>query len=131
METEAFFDSVETGDLAAVRAALERDPALVHRREEFGDQPLHIAAWQQHADVVELLLRAGADANARGDKDRTPLHYAVHEGGQDSTPIVRLLLRHGADRRLRDMGGNTPLRWAILQFDFSLRDAIVMLIRGG
>jgi len=34
--------------------------------------PLHIAAFRQHASIVEMLLQAGADAHAVDHKGRTP-----------------------------------------------------------
>jgi ankyrin repeat protein len=49
-------------------------------------------------EILELLLRAGADPNQRGLNDYTPLHMAVAEGNAGA---VRLLLTHGADPALR------------------------------
>jgi ankyrin repeat protein len=49
-------------------------------------------------EILQLLLRAGADPNQRGLNDYTPLHMAVAEGNAGA---VRLLLAHGADPTLR------------------------------
>jgi ankyrin repeat protein len=48
--------------------------------------------------VVELLLARGADPNARGINDYTPLHLAVSNRDERA---MRLLLAHGADPALR------------------------------
>ncbi len=56
--------------------------------------PLHSAASGRHADVVEVLLEAGADPNARQSGGWTPLHAAAHNGDVTS---VTLLLAAGAD----------------------------------
>lgn len=130
MEIEEFCDLVESGDVNGVRRALAEDGALVHQAIAEGDQPLHLAAWQKHAGVVQLLLEMGADPNVQGDKGRTPLHYAVHEGDEASDPVVQLLLTHGADASIRDVARNTPAVWAIKQFNFGLRRSIAMLLRG-
>jgi len=49
-------------------------------------------------DVLELLLRRGADPSQRGVNDYTALHMAVAER---SAGAVDLLLRYGADPTLR------------------------------
>ena len=49
-------------------------------------------------EILELLLRAGADPDQRGLNDYTPLHMAVAEGNAGA---VVLLLAHGADPALR------------------------------
>lgn len=42
-----------------------------------GDTPLHVAAWRQQHDVVQLLVERGANVNARDAEGRTPLVAAV------------------------------------------------------
>lgn len=45
-----------------------------------GWSPLHEACNHGWLEVAELLLRAGADVNARGLDDDTPLHDAAING---------------------------------------------------
>lgn len=45
-------------------------------------------------DLIQLLLRFGADIQQRGVNDYTPLHYAA---ARNDARIVELLLSHGAD----------------------------------
>lgn len=72
--------------------------------------PLHYAAREGHADIVQLLLAAGADPNAATRAGRaTPLHRAAYTG---SAAVVRLLLSGGADPTARDSDGQTPLHKA-------------------
>jgi ankyrin repeat protein len=49
-------------------------------------------------DVLAVLLTHGADVDARGINDWTPLHHAVN---QRDAVAVRMLLAAGADPRLR------------------------------
>jgi len=58
------------------------------------NQPLHASVALNHsADVVRLLLEAGADVNATQHGGYTPLLQAAAAGKKD---LVLLLLEHGA-----------------------------------
>lgn len=78
-EPSAFFRAVERGEPDPVRDALASDPALVLARDETGATALHVAAFHGRRDVVELLLAAGAEINARdGTHGATPAGWAIH-----------------------------------------------------
>ena len=62
------------------------------------------------ASVVEPLLAAGADVDARDNAGRTPLHAAVEN--RCGFRSLELLLGGGADPQAQDLGGNTPLHLA-------------------
>ncbi len=64
--------------------------------------PLHSAAAGRHARVVQVLLEAGADPNARQSGGWTPLHSAARNGDVAS---VRLLVASGADPSARNVDG--------------------------
>ncbi len=67
-----------------------------------GYTPLHMAAERNPAaGIVAALLAAGADASARADDGRTPLHAAW----SNHRDIVDALLRAGADPLARDERG--------------------------
>jgi hypothetical protein len=103
----AIFDR-EAGTLR--RWAIKPDFAVWHQRSEvlvfFSEHkasdedallnitPLYLAASNGHSMCVELLLRAGAEPNARGNGDATPLHYAAMS--PHSERIVKALLAAGA-----------------------------------
>ena len=68
-------------------------------------QPIHAAAAGGNLAIVAALLDAGADVNARQQRDFTPLHTAADSG---SVALAQLLLDHGADRAARTADGQTP-----------------------
>ena len=68
-------EMIENNDTSAIEKALMADPSLANANEGF-DQPIHIAAGDGKAEIVELLLRHGANVNAKDEDGRTPLHRA-------------------------------------------------------
>ncbi|XP_034558110.1 oxysterol-binding protein-related protein 1-like isoform X2 [Notolabrus celidotus] len=58
---------------------------------------LHMACYFGHRDVVEELLKAGADANVQNNMGDTPLHKAAYTGRKE---IVLLLLRYDASSNI-------------------------------
>jgi hypothetical protein len=75
--------------------------------------PLHVASGRRRADIAQLPLDHGVDAEARGvdteaqDDDKcTPLLLTSQHGHME---VARILLKHGADREARDYKTRTPL----------------------
>ncbi|KAJ5369033.1 Ankyrin repeat-containing protein [Penicillium cataractarum] len=52
----------------------------------------------------QLLLDAGSNVNAQGNRHQTPLHISV---SRNLTTVTELLLQHGADPSITDERGNT------------------------
>ena len=97
-----YCDAIAAGDCAALRTAIERDPAALKHWK-----PIVDAAFAGRADMVRALLAAGADPNVRsGTAGRhTPLsrlteHHATiprHDGHREA---LAALLEGGADPNL-------------------------------
>lgn len=91
------------GDVAAVQQLLDdRDP---NEADIDGWSALHAAAVFDHASVVELLLAAGADVDARTTSGFTPLLNAAQAGAE----VARALLQAGADPDAQADSGWRPL----------------------
>jgi len=101
------------GWVEIVRKHIERDPLAVHQRGWIGDTPLHWPSHNNHAEIVTMLLDAGAEVeadeiNCYGGK---PLHWA----SEHAPAAVRVLLDRGADVNSRnrkadsEFHGMTPL----------------------
>lgn len=120
------------GDLPRLRVHLQREPGLLERRfslpeiypaelgctQEEGRQGmhwtpiaggtlLHLAVDFREHEILDWLLEAGADVNARAEVDsegfggHTPLFNAVVCGVGADDGLARALLAHGADRSVR------------------------------
>ncbi|CAN0420041.1 unnamed protein product, partial [Hapterophycus canaliculatus] len=84
-----------------------------------GETPLHLAARESSVEVAQVLLRHGADPNAKTSTEEggmSPLHFAAAPGNDDRRrAVVRLLLQAGADVDAVSADGlTTPLKLACL-----------------
>ena len=107
------------GDSAIVSTLLksERKQEIDHM-DERNSSALILAAQCKHAEVVTLLLKAGAKVNLKGYNGQTALTFAMQDPYgpilQDPNPhksvqTVKALLDGGADVNLEEDDGTTPL----------------------
>jgi hypothetical protein len=85
--------------------------ADIHARTSGGATPLMLAAsW---ADIVPILLRAGADVNAVDQDGHSAIVYAIHKQswvhGERHLEAMQALIAAGAALNCRDRTGATPL----------------------
>src|ERR1039458_1207500 len=99
-------DAAKGGDMAKVQGLLKDNPDLVFSKDKIGETPLHVAAFEGHNDVAELLLASKAEVNAKANDGQTPLHWAAIGGHKD---VVELLLAKGAAVNAKTNDGQTPL----------------------
>ncbi len=105
--TTALHHALESGADAVARLLLDRgaDP---NRRNGYGDYPLHLTS---EAALVERLLAAGAEVNARDRRGRTALHRSCAAHRRDLA-VIAALLRGGADVDAVDDDGLTAYHHA-------------------
>ena len=114
------------GDEETAMRLLDADPTLLNARDNaLGDSPLGWATRLGHTELVETLLKRGADPNVQNFDGDTPLMIAVYEGYLE---IARTILEHGAKIDTKNMERITALHFAV----FSGRaDMVTMLIGAG
>lgn len=121
-EKKDLLTAVSSNEVTEVRQLINQGADLDERNYET-HTPLMIAALLGNREIVEMLLAAGADVDARRDDRRTALLLLCSEtsiGGLDGlsisydqegtrTSIASLLLQNGADVNATDSVGNTPI----------------------
>ncbi|XP_044897758.1 oxysterol-binding protein-related protein 1 isoform X2 [Felis catus] len=73
-------------------------------KSNLGWTPLHLACYFGHRQVVQDLLKAGAEVNVLNDMGDTPLHRAAFTGRKE---LVMLLLEYNADTTVVNGSGQT------------------------
>ena len=126
--TSAFLVAIELGSRQIVDSFVQRAIATgaLDVNEPHGDahvRALHAAAARGRADIVQSLLKAGAQVDVLDNKGKSALHYAA---GHDHDDVLRVLVSKGADVLRKDMTGTTPLNVAIAQGAKSAESALLM-----
>lgn len=103
-----------SGNLAEMKALLEKEPFWIMARDDHGWTPLHEACRGAHIEMIDYLVGKGADLNAMTYTGATPLYEAEKYNGRDSTVVRYLLsigaLRHEAKAQLRGSAASTKSR---------------------
>jgi ankyrin repeat protein len=101
-------DAAERGDVAAVRSLLGNGSDVNATRVD-GATALHAAVHADRLEIAELLLKAGANPDARDRYGVTPLYLASVNG---NAAMIGRLLDAGVDPNTTDPGGETALMTA-------------------
>lgn len=112
----AIIDSVKNNRSADVNS----DYSQKHRT------PLMYAASKSNVDIVEKLLKRGAEINAKDTDGWTPLMFAIsRDNPSDKMEIIEKLLAHGADINLPDNQGKTAMDLAFEAKNVQIANSIL------
>ena len=106
---------VLAGPLRAGKTVLLRQlvAALIEKGAEVnpasGPTPLIAAAWNDHTEVVKLLLDKEASVQGPPNAIKTPMHMVAEKGFTDTANI---LLDYMADPYIKDRSGKPPIYYA-------------------
>ncbi len=92
--------AVSNGHSHLIPLLCEHNKENINARDSNGYTPLMMVT--KKSELVEYLLRSGADVNAQDNQGRTALHWAVLEKNLE---VIKLLLDYGADRELQMLKG--------------------------
>jgi ankyrin repeat protein len=99
--------SAANGDLEKCKAFLDEGAEV--NAMWAGQTPLMVSSQRGHTEIVQLLLKKGADPNLQDPmRGKTALMLAV-EATSPKPELVKALLDGGAKPDLKDKQGNTPL----------------------
>jgi ankyrin repeat protein len=96
----------------------------LNQGDNFGRTPLWHAV-PQSLEIIEILLKHGANPNLTLGEDETPFEFAVTLG---STEVVKLMLRYNANPNQVLRNGKRPLQQALFFGDTAM---VSLLIEGG
>uniref|UniRef100_A0A8C1ID63 Kinase D-interacting substrate 220a n=1 Tax=Cyprinus carpio TaxID=7962 RepID=A0A8C1ID63_CYPCA len=108
LTTQSLFSYVEEENLSAIKAHLDKYRE-VDTRSENGQTALMLASEQGSLEIVQELIRRGANVNLDDIDCWTALISAAKEG---HTEVLKELLENNANVEHRDMGGWSALMWA-------------------
>ena len=77
--------------------------------------PLARAVWRNDMQLVEILLKRGANVNNGGSGSITPLMWACK---RDNPYLTSFLIENGADMTLKSNEGYTALDYAIVHGNY-------------
>lgn len=103
-------DLIKEGNLKEVGESIntcepEKLKSVVDELDELGLASIHWAADSGHTNIIELLLKSGADINRQDAEGQTALHYAASCGHVN---CVKFLLEKAADKNILDSEGKDP-----------------------
>ncbi len=97
-----FQEVIRAGRMADLILLLQNFDVDIHL--EYGWTPLHVACYNNQPEMIEFLLRSGANTEATDESLETPLHQVSKQGN-----AAEILLARGANKEARNKDLATPL----------------------
>ena len=117
--------AAKLGHITMMKVLLDNGAKINGASREF--TPLHQAILCHQEEAVKLLIKEGADINAKGFEGRRPLHFAVTEGSEN---IVKLLLEKDVLVNAPALNGKTALHLAVELRSYNIAELLLNDERG-
>ncbi|MFT3731866.1 MAG: quinoprotein dehydrogenase-associated putative ABC transporter substrate-binding protein [Hyphomicrobium sp.] len=114
-------NAVLANDIERISFLIDKG-ADINKLDTEGYAPLHVAARNENAKVIDVLAARKADVNVKDRDGYTPLQHAIL---RDSPVAVQALASHGANLEARTPTGVTPLALAILESKYKAAIALI------
>ena len=115
--------AARTGNLQAIKRHIEEGGDINALDSGFRLSAIAWGALHGQTEIVQLLIKNGADVNLKNGDGATPLHSAAFLGRVD---VAKLLLENGADVKARNNDGATPMD--VLSVDWETTAFVCSLI---
>ncbi|VDL60084.1 unnamed protein product [Hymenolepis diminuta] len=127
-EPNAGFDlhkAIESENIDTLSALLEKSNKKIEYTDRMDHTPLMVAVIKNKINIIQLLLKYGADVNTANKLGRTALMISSNEGLID---IVDILIQSGAHVNAQDINGMTAIFYAV---DGGFSNVIRVLVHAG
>lgn len=102
---------------------VENNPDSINLKSKDNLTVLHYACRHSNYDILEFLIKSGADVNAKSGIGQTPLHVAASHNHPEN---VRILLSYGADPNSVSLDGDfSPLHVACNSKSFECASLLI------
>ena len=120
--------AVQNGHKKMVNSLLNYNPDLeIKTTDEMKTTALGVAVAKGHIEIVENLLKKGADVNAKDAQNNTAIFTAIEDCDVD---MVDVLLNYNPDLMVCDVYGNTPLIKAATSEYYDVKIVEMLLNKG-
>ena len=82
--------------------------------------------WNREPEMFEVMLKRGANVNARDYEDNTPLHYAAKANFKEIYPLISG--KEGSEMALINAQGKAPLHLAV---EYGSTDIVKLFLEDG
>ncbi len=119
---EEMTDALKTDNVTIIQTDIAE-----HSDSDYLNALLFLASTNNSKGIVELLLKNGANIEAKDDKERTPLMYASSSNAKE---VVEVLLKNGANIEAKVSNGWTPLFFPLITNSKEVEVVDVLLKNG-
>jgi len=125
LDKTAIFLAAEENSIDTLREILDHEDAknLLNESDLYENTPLHVAAMNGFALIVEALLSNGARIDPRNEDENTPLHLAAKNGKVRT--VTALVRKDPSIINDEDEASNTPLHLAATEGHFKCCKALL------
>jgi len=82
------YSAAANGRLGCVKLLTEKDPTTINEIKNSGSTALFITAWNGHVEVVDFLIKSGADLSIKNSDGWTALHSAAAKGHLECVKLL-------------------------------------------
>lgn len=107
LNTQNIFEAFFEANMEKIKTLMETDDFDVKLKNYYGDTLLGEASYFGYIDIVDTLIKSGANVNEIFNNEYTPLRYAVISKNGD---VIKLLIKSGANVNYKSETGGSALQ---------------------